>query len=108
MPYAGPPGLPAGGSLALYPPRMEIEAFDGETFGVSLAETSKGESKLVEYWTKGEGAAKIGWGTDGSFDRCVAKLSKYFPKDPQGLCSNLHKKATGEWPTEGGKSGIPS
>jgi hypothetical protein len=63
---------------------------------------------LKAYWTHGEGAAKIGWGTDGSFDRCVALLTKYFPTDPKGLCANLHKAATGEWPTEHGKAGIPS
>jgi hypothetical protein len=64
--------------------------------------------RLMAYWTHGAGAAKIGWGTDGSFRRCVALLSKYFPKNPQGLCANLHHKATGEWPTEHGKAGIPS
>jgi hypothetical protein len=63
---------------------------------------------LKAYWTHGKGAAKIGWGTDGSFRRCVALLAKYFPQDPKGLCANLHKAATGEWPTEHGKAGIPS
>lgn len=63
---------------------------------------------LKEYWTHGKGAAKIRWGTDGSFKRCVRLLRKYFPKNPEGLCANLHKRATGEWPTEHGKAGIPS
>jgi len=65
-------------------------------------------TRLKEYWAHGAGAAKIGWGVKGSFDRCVRHLTKYFPKDPQGLCANLHKEATGEWPTEHGKAGIPS
>lgn len=65
-------------------------------------------AKLMEYWAHGEGAVKIGWGRDGSFDRCVRHLAKYFPKDPKGLCANLHHRATGEWPTEHGKAGIPS
>lgn len=60
---------------------------------------------LKDYWTHGEGAAKIRWGTDGSFDRCVRLLTKYFPRNPKGLCAKLHHAATGEWPAE---EGIPS
>lgn len=73
------------------------------TFAVGV----KGESagKLMDYWAHGEGAAKIRWGTDGSFSRCVRKLARYFPKNTKGLCANLHKKATGEWPAE---EGVPS
>lgn len=66
---------------------------------------------LREYWTTGKGAAKIRWGTDGSFARCQRLLRKYALKsgfDLDGFCARLHKRATGEWPTEGGKSGIPS
>lgn len=58
--------------------------------------------QLLDYWTRGEGAAKIRWGTDGSFDRCVRHLRKYFKRDPKGLCAKLHKRATGEWPAEKG------
>lgn len=64
--------------------------------------------RLMEYWTHGKGAAKIRWGTDGSMRRCIRLLRKYFPKEPGGLCANLHHRATGEWPTEHGKAGIPS
>jgi len=60
---------------------------------------------LKRYWTRGKGALKIRWGTDGSFRRCVRLLRKYFPQNPKGLCANLHKAATGEWPAE---KGIPS
>lgn len=56
---------------------------------------------LRNYWVRGPGAAKIRWGTDGSFARCVANLGKYV-KDPQGLCAEYHKAATGEWPAEKG------
>lgn len=66
-----------------------------------------GNHNLKNYWTRGAGAAKIRWGTDGSFSRCVRHLGKYV-KNPQGLCAEYHKAATGEWPTEGGKKGIPS
>jgi hypothetical protein len=60
---------------------------------------------LKVYWVTGPGGQKIRWGTDGSFDRCVLLIRKYFPKNPKGLCARLHKVATGEWPAE---KGIPS
>ncbi len=57
-------------------------------------------ARLKTYWTVGEGAAKIRWGTDGAFKRCVRHLRKYFPKNPEALCANLEKQATGHWPAE--------
>lgn len=55
--------------------------------------------KLMNYWAHGAGAAKIGWGTDGDFDRCVTELSKHVGPDiVKGLCSNLHQRATGARP----------
>ena len=60
-----------------------------------------GSHNLRNHWVRGPGAAKIRWGTDGSFDRCVRQLGKYV-KNPQGLCAEYHKAATGEWPAEKG------
>jgi hypothetical protein len=52
--------------------------------------------RLMEYWAHGAGAAKIQWGKDGDFARCEAELGKYVsPEVVKGLCSNLHKRATG-------------
>ena len=52
--------------------------------------------RLMEYWAHGEGAAKIDWGTPGDYDRCILELGKYVgPGIVHGLCSNLHKRATG-------------
>jgi len=52
--------------------------------------------RLMRYWAEGPGAAKIGWGTKDDFYRCEAELSKYVgPDQVKGLCSNLHKRATG-------------
>lgn len=59
-----------------------------------------GGHNLKQYWTHGPGAAKIRWGTDGSFDRCTRQLGKYV-RDPQGLCAEYHHAATGEWPRGG-------
>lgn len=68
-----------------------------------MAETSaqdvKGTERLHKYWVHGEGAAKIGWGREGDFDRCVAELGKYI-KDPQGYCNLAHKAATGMYPAQ--------
>lgn len=60
-----------------------------------------GSHNLRDYWVHGEGAAKIGWGTDGSFARCVTQLGEHV-KNPQGLCAEYHHAATGEWPAEKG------
>lgn len=82
---------------------QELETWAGETVEITLDPATF--SNIREYWTHGKGAAKIRWGTDGSFDRCVRHLRKYFPRDPKGLCANLHHEATGEWPAE---KGLPS
>lgn len=55
---------------------------------------------LREYWLRGEGAAKVLWGTPGSFRRCVTNLREYFPDNPEGLCANLYHEATNHWPGE--------
>jgi hypothetical protein len=63
-----------------------------------VATTKKGATeRLMTYWIEGEGAAKIRWGTPGDFERCVTHLRKYV-RDAEGLCSNLHQRATGARP----------
>ena len=57
--------------------------------------------RLMRYWTRGRGGAKIRWFTKGSMRRCIRQLRKYFPQNTGGLCANLHKQATGEWPRGG-------
>jgi hypothetical protein len=55
--------------------------------------------RLMHYWAEGKGAAKIRWGVPGDFDRCRTHLSKYVgPEVIDGLCSNLHQRATGARP----------
>ena len=74
-------------------------------------DSSGPQRRLFRYWTNGKGGRlRIRWGTDGSFGRCVKLLSKHVPPrySVKGLCANLHKRATGEWPREHGKAGIPS
>src|SRR5512145_2155504 len=70
------------------------------TFAIDLS--SPGARRLFEYWVHGKGATTVArWGTDGSFDRCVRSLRDDV-RDPQGLCAEYHKAATGEWPAEKG------
>jgi hypothetical protein len=63
-------------------------------------ERNKGDiSKLIKYWSRGEGAAKIGWGAECDFCSCLAHLAKYVPPGQvKGFCARLHKRATGKWP----------
>ena len=56
--------------------------------------------QLQDYWLHGEGAAKVRWGTPGSFTRCVKELREHFPQGVNGLCANLYHEATGHWPGE--------
>ncbi len=56
--------------------------------------------RIRDYWTKGKGAAKIGWGAPGDFRRCERLLRKYVqnPEWLAGLCANMHKEVNGFWP----------
>jgi hypothetical protein len=59
-------------------------------------------ARIRRYWTKGKGAAKIGWGAPGDFNRCRTQLAKYVqnPDWLAGLCANMHKEALGIWPAQ--------
>lgn len=63
--------------------------------------------RLKTFWAEGPGAARIVWGTDGDFMRCIANIQKAVTdggKPPlsdhmiKGLCAELHKRATGFTP----------
>lgn len=58
--------------------------------------------RITNYWVRGPGAAKIGWGAPNDFYRCRRQLAKYVqnPNWLAGLCANLHKRALGIWPGE--------
>ena len=64
--------------------------------------------RLHHYWTKGEGAAKIRWGTPGDFRRLRRALAKYInPMYLNRTVAQWHKDALGYWPGECGKPGNP-
>ncbi len=55
--------------------------------------------RLRDYWTHGAGAAKIGWGTPGDFNRCRTNLAAYVKAQYlNGYCANRHYDALGFWP----------
>jgi hypothetical protein len=55
--------------------------------------------RLMRYWSEGAGGQKIRWGVAGDFDRCRVLLGKYVSSEQlDGLCSNLHQRATGARP----------
>ena len=51
--------------------------------------------ELRRYWTTGKGAAKIRWGTEGDWKRCVRYLGKYMGVRAKGYCQLRHIEATG-------------
>lgn len=52
--------------------------------------------RLKRYWTIGKGAAKIRWGTPGSWTRCHRHLMKYMtPSVAAGYCMNLCQRLGG-------------
>ena len=55
--------------------------------------------RLRDYWVRGPGAAKIGWGTPGDFNRCRLNVAEYVkPQYLNGYCANRHYDALGFWP----------
>jgi hypothetical protein len=59
--------------------------------------------RLRRYWTKGEGAAKIRWGTPGDLTRCEKHLRKYVgPQWSWQTCNNLHHVVFGFFNPESG------
>jgi hypothetical protein len=56
--------------------------------------------QLRESDVHGKGAAEIGWGSPGDFDRCRSFMHRHDVPEHEidGACANLHKLATGEWP----------
>jgi hypothetical protein len=57
---------------------------------------AKGAERLKHYWTVGEGAAKIRWGTKGDLTRAHRHLAKFVgPDRAWGLAQNYHEAIFG-------------
>lgn len=76
----------------------ELVAAPGTRDGPGWLTNPRDTQRLRDYWTRGPGAAKIGWGAPGDFNRCRALTSKYVGQYVDGFCANLHKVALGFWP----------
>lgn len=105
MQYPGDPTAPASLTVncrCVLAVTAATSSDQGDTVTASSDEDfqSRMPPQLKRYWLHGEGAAKIGWGTPGSFKRCVRELHEKFPDDTEGLCANLYHEATGHWPGE--------
>lgn len=100
--FLGPPPaewLLEGEALAEEQNDPETVPFEPEDLDALVADVSRVPEQLAEYWTSGEGAAKIRWGESGDFDRCRRQLSEHVsPGQVSGTCANLHHRATGQWP----------
>lgn len=82
---------------AMWGPQGEILSLAAAAEGG--ADRNRGNAEeLRRYWTKGEGAVKIGWNTPGDWYRCVSQLSRYLGPRAKGYCSLRHKEVTGHWP----------
>lgn len=54
---------------------------------------------LRRYWSKGQGAAKVGWAPrSGSWTRCVKATSRFLGPRAKGYCAKRMKEALGIWP----------
>jgi HK97 family phage prohead protease len=79
----------------------------GDEYRESPAPHPGSAERLHEYWVHGEGAAKIGWGAPGDFDRCVALViehAHFTPGQAKGYCNLAHHAATGTWPAQHAKA----
>jgi hypothetical protein len=63
--------------------------------GKSAEGHTQGAEELRLYWVRGDGAARIAWGTPGDWDRCVALLSPHMGERAKGYCELRHVEATG-------------
>lgn len=55
--------------------------------------------RLKRWYLRGEGAARIRWGTEGSFRRCLSIAREHMDEQrAKGFCANLYHEATGRWP----------
>ncbi len=70
-----------------------------------LAELTAAARHDIWQWLKsGEGAARVRWGTTGSWTRCFKMLADepgVGPEKAKRLCATAHHQVEGKWPGEG-------
>jgi hypothetical protein len=78
----------------------ELVAAPGTHDGPGWLTNPRDTQRLRDYWEKGAGAAKIGWGSPNDLTRCHQYLSKYVGPYAWGTCQNMHKEVMGIWNPE--------
>lgn len=77
----------------LHPPVAKVNKVDEGEAGDYRAR------HLIRWFEHGEGAARIGWGAPGDFDRCVAIASEHMTEEQaKGFCNLRHHGALGIYP----------
>lgn len=82
-----------------------------EATGGRVGEPGKGNKgnikPIMRWFERGEGAAKIRWGTSGDFMRCVHLAEKHMdPLRARGFCNKRHTAVTGSAPGKGHGDGV--
>lgn len=84
------------------PDRLATRAWAATTLLAAATDPStvfRMPDDLADYWLHGEGAAKIRWCTDGSFERARRALREYVsPGALDGTVANLYRRACGKHP----------
>lgn len=77
---------------------QELQDDDALWAAAGGADRNRGNAEtLRRYWTTGPGGQRIGWGTPGDFNRCVAELTPHLGIRSKGYCQLRHKDATGAY-----------
>ncbi|GGM75659.1 hypothetical protein GCM10012275_52950 [Longimycelium tulufanense] len=65
-----------------------------------MADAKPGDDHNLErFWKFGRGAARIRWGTEGDFARCVRQLDEHVGSErAKRICAQWHKDMNGFWP----------
>lgn len=81
---------------------LEAKALDAalEAKAEGGLDRNRGNAEQLRRWyVSGGGAARIRWGEDGDFMRCVRLAGKHMtPERAKGYCALRHRDATGGWP----------
>jgi 2'-5' RNA ligase len=93
----------AAAAVALGQPSLVPGSWRREAKAAGGADRNRGNAeKLRRWYVHGGGAAKIRWGTEGDFMRCVRIAGKHMtPERAKGYCNLRHQDAVGAPPGQG-------
>ena len=87
----------AAAAIALGNPALVPDSWRQEAKAAGGADRNRGNAeKLRRWYVNGGGAAKIRWGTEGDFMRCVRIAGKHMLVErAKGYCNLRHQDAVG-------------